>query len=338
MQSKRRAFTLVELLVVIAIIGILVGLLLPAVQSARAAARRVSCSNNIRQMTLACINFESGFMRFPSGAGTLNLSTGLVATVGGSWLGSILPQMELQNVADQMIGTDTGIQTNQALIEDCHNFTVVNPVRGFYCPSATQEDEQANDPLRGGNCSHYVGCAGPSANSSSHSYPVFDPGPPSGGPIGVIGLFSPVFKNNSGLAIFETKSARRYKDIRDGSSNTFAIGESAKSTIPGSFVPHRVGWVFGSNGGFEVDAGGYVPTDIYAVKSIGPDGINEFKDYLNNREIRNSHAFNSNHPGGAHFSFADGAVRFVAESTDLDVLIELSSISGRETTSPVDLN
>ena len=65
MRINRNAFTLVELLVVIAIIGVLVGMLLPAVQAARGAARRVSCLNNIKQMTLACINYQSAHERFP---------------------------------------------------------------------------------------------------------------------------------------------------------------------------------------------------------------------------------------------------------------------------------
>lgn len=340
MRSKRSAFTLVELLVVIAIIGILVGMLLPAVHAARAAARRISCVNNIRQMTLACINYQTSHLRFPPGAGSFNLSDGTVSTVGGSWLGNILPQMEQQNIADQMLGIDTGVQSDDMLIEACHGFATANPVAGFFCPASTQLEENANDPLRGGATSHYVGSAGPSVNTNGRSYAVYDTGSGGAGAIGLDGLFSPFSTNPNQLPpVYSFKNAIRYTDIVDGSSNTLAIGESSGSERPdASFVPHRVGWTFGSNGFFDAEVNGYVPTEIFAVKSFDGSRINEFNNYLDNREIRNSHCFNSNHPGGVNFSFADGSTRFVPDTSDTRVLIELSSISGRETASAGDIN
>ena len=102
--NSHSGFTLVELLVVIAIIGILIGMLLPAVQSVRQAARRTTCANNIRQLALAVHNFESGHMRFPVnqiGAGLPNNSGGF-STGNYSWLVPLLPHFEEQNVHDLM--------------------------------------------------------------------------------------------------------------------------------------------------------------------------------------------------------------------------------------------
>jgi prepilin-type N-terminal cleavage/methylation domain-containing protein len=107
--SLRRGFTLVELLVVIAIIGILVGMLLPAIQQVREAARRASCQNNLKQMILACHNFETANNRFPCGVGLIPLPMGKLSVESGSWLSSILPQMELQNLADEIGREMSGI-------------------------------------------------------------------------------------------------------------------------------------------------------------------------------------------------------------------------------------
>ena len=99
LSARKRAFTLVELLVVIAIIGILIGMLLPAVQSVREAARRTQCMNNLRQVTLACLNYESAHGHFPPGM----LEEGSGPGVDPQRLGVfcfLLPYMELQNVAD----------------------------------------------------------------------------------------------------------------------------------------------------------------------------------------------------------------------------------------------
>ena len=339
MRSNRNAFTLVELLVVIAIIGILVGMLLPAVQAARGAARRVSCLNNIKQMTLACINYQASHERFPPGAAPLNLSDGSVSTVGGSWLGSILSYMELQNVADGMLRADSGPVSNAQMIEDCHNFAANNPVAGFLCPAATENDQNANDPELRGNVTHYIGSAGPSIDANNRGYGIYEPAPSASGDIGIDGLFSPYSaKPASRPPIFSFKAARRSRDLDDGQSNIMAISESSKSEKPdGTFVPHRVGWTFGSLGKFDSTGAGYVPDDIFAVKSIGLNRINQPEDYLNNPKLRNSHGFNSNHAGGVNMSLADGSVHFVANETDVDVLIGLSSVGGGESSSVADI-
>lgn len=333
----RRAFTLVELLVVIAIIGILVGMLLPAVQMVRESARRASCQNNLKQLTLACHNYETANQRFPAGVGTMRLMTGAVSKEGPNWLAAIMPQMELQSLADNL-----GVSMRAANPMDdtemqnfCHGFASDNPVPPYLCPSATQEDEFSDDPFRGGFVTHYIGSAGPSVNSSSTRYKIFVPN--SSRPnaaIGVDGLFSPATIDPSqSPAIFDRVSATAFRSIRDGSSNTLAIGESSRSKDHnGRFVPYRVGWTFGGFGTVTVvrNKKQFVPLFIYGVKSIGHDSINASRDYNSEDDFQNSHCFNSNHPGGSQFSMADGSVRFINESIDIETLRALSSINGGE--------
>ena len=104
LQTNKKGFTLVELLVVIAIIGILIGMLLPAVQSVREAARRTTCLNNIRQIGLAAINFSTAKMRFPTNGGNAsvlvrdNQGLNINASESGSWAFQLLPYMEQENL------------------------------------------------------------------------------------------------------------------------------------------------------------------------------------------------------------------------------------------------
>lgn len=197
----------------------------------------------------------------------------------------------------------------------------------FFCPSATQEDQIANDPLRGGKATHYIGCAGPNVNSAdteyrTHSY-IY-------GPIGMEGLFSPfphyVFGELKGLYI--RHRAYGFADIRDGASNTIAFGESSRSPNQAGFVPHRAGWSFGAHA-YPLTVIGipqFFPFELYSIRCIGNDPINTNRDYMADHMERNGHCFNSNHPGGSQFAMVDGSVKFVDESIGIELLRGLGSI------------
>lgn len=157
-MPARLGFTLVELLVVIAIIGILIGMLLPAVQMVREAARRVSCSNKIRQVGLALHNYESSFGEFPPG---WHVETGEVSP-GYGWMAYTLPFVEQANV-------QVGIDFEQSIID----MDLVGPrTQNFdlmLCPSSTKSEStfllEGEDPLDSRfpfeiARTHYVGCIG----------------------------------------------------------------------------------------------------------------------------------------------------------------------------------
>ena len=327
-SHSSRAFTLVELLVVIAIIGILVGMLLPAVQAAREAARRTSCLNNLRQLVLACINYESSRQRFPAGSGPMNLQGGALSNFGGSWLGEILPEMEMQSLADQIATGEGACPTNDDMAHKCAQLAI--PVAGFFCPSATSKSQTASDPTFGGGTTHYIGSAGPSVDGET-SYEVYDPGSSGQGRIGTDGLFSPYLRRGTTVAFYANRRSVATNDIADGMSNTIAIGESSRDDN-NSFVAHRTGWTFGSIGGPVSDGGtiGFAPSAIFAVTSVGIDAINAHRDYLADENFRNSHCFNSPHSGGSQFAFIDGSAKFVVDDIEAQLLRSLTSINGSE--------
>ncbi len=186
----KAAFTLVELLVVIAIIGILIGMLLPAVQSVREAARRTQCMNNLRQLTLAAHNYESAQMHFP--AGVVDDDDNLRDATRNGWV-DLLPFFEQGNVFQRWdFGSDWKSPVNRAL-------ALIN-IPTLRCPSSTGGYDQFGGVE--GAVSDYAMSKGPDGSLYTNPNPV--------GP-------------------FDVNSEVTFADISDGSSNTFFMGEATSS-------------------------------------------------------------------------------------------------------------
>lgn len=219
-NSRQSAFTLVELLVVIAIIGILIGMLLPAVQSVRAAARRSTCANKMRQIALAAHNYQSALNQFPVnqiGPGEQNGS--VVSSGHYSWLVPLLPFLEQNNVYDQFeLSINNGDDDGYKVSEDHPNAIAVGTmIDSFICPSETPNE----------NNSVILGSANPApgsyaANAGWPSYATGFEGERSGPGSynGVIPLVHP-----SEPVGWHSSSRVSFGDISDGSSNTALVSE-----------------------------------------------------------------------------------------------------------------
>ena len=220
-QNHSSGFTLVELLVVIAIIGILIGMLLPAVQSVRAAARRSVCANNVRQISLAIHNYESALRRFPEnqiGPG-LPDGSGVYQTGYYSWLVPILPQLEQNNLYDLFNLRINNGDGNGYKVSSTHpNAAAVStPIETLLCPS--DEPGQNNEII--------LGSANPAPGSyaANAGWPSYATGfagerPTPGEFNGVIPLIHP-----SSPVSWHSGIKMRFADVLDGSSNTALLAE-----------------------------------------------------------------------------------------------------------------
>lgn len=305
---RRAAFTLVELLVVIAIIGILVALLLPAVQAAREAARRMSCTNNLKQMALATHNFHDSLNTFPYAT-----RDRLEGDDGDTWATGhiqILPFLEGDAVARRWNPEEPRHSTLDPDGDGWSNATLQQlEIPTFTCPSMSPP----SGPLgvgggaeNRGPCS-YLWCAGTPDVQLFHYARFFGiPEPRFDGPIVPI----KTFVAPSAVPGPNHRNPTKFRDVRDGTSSTFLIGET-------DFMPRGVpSTMYGG---------------VWAFGFIGYSWGSTFHPF-------NKHdwtttvfgAFRSQHPAGANFALTDGSVRFVAETIDFNLYRSLSTAQGGE--------
>ncbi len=325
---RASGFTLVELLVVIAIIGILVGLLLPAVQAAREAARRMSCSNNLKQAGLALHNYESSFKRFPAHCtGSGNMGQYGQRGLYSGWL-PMLPYLEQNSLYTQL----ESVQIVPWADNPAGNFALIAQRLSFLeCPSDAGETDPSR-PQRTNTLSSYAFCTGDNYSSTQVS-----PGERNDAALRV--LKRPI--NNRG--IFGRYHYAKMGDIADGTSNTLAIGERqrphtvnnrgmvtavagdissmvplvCRATLAGSNYLDPTAIPVGDNApgyrGFGGNAYFAAFTTILPPNSasclIAEGGVS----YHHTNGIWSS---GSEHTGGAQFALADGSVRFISENID----------------------
>ena len=348
-SQGKRGFTLVELLVVIAIIGILIALLLPAVQAAREAARRTNCANNMKQLGLALHNYHDTFNRFPAGTGPCTYATpGATACDGWNGWGGLAPLtafLEQRALFDLMVWdiywNDTA--SGNRVVADSF-------VDGFTCPSDPAAD------LDYGNM-------GPTSYNLSH-------GPCSSWDVGAgqeVGMFDRMFWC-------------KFADLRDGSSHTIAMAEARLGRNAGMWDPlkrdprYRVvvgsalvqSPVIGSNRTFTSSAADIATIDTYyqgclsmydagsgaggeqdrqgrfwvsgraywapyITTLVGPNAgpACDQDDSITSIDVKEPSSY---HPGGAQTLRADGSTHFASETIDRATWISLGSIQGGEPT------
>jgi prepilin-type N-terminal cleavage/methylation domain-containing protein len=224
---RGRGFTLVELLVVITIIGILIALLLPAVQAAREAARRLQCQNHIKQLALGCLTHENTARQFPTGgwgyAWTGDADRGTDWQQPGGWLYNILPFIEQQPLYDLGSGMDAATK------KTAHKQRLATPVSYFYCPTrrpvATYPWTIWHQWRNSDNVT-VVGRNDYAANSGDNHMNA-DYGPQDG-PASMAVVSSPRFfadYNASETGVIFYGSTIKMADVTDGTSNTYLLGE-----------------------------------------------------------------------------------------------------------------
>jgi prepilin-type N-terminal cleavage/methylation domain-containing protein/prepilin-type processing-associated H-X9-DG protein len=289
MSQRRHAFTLIELLVVITIIGILIGLLLPAVQSAREAARRTTCINNLKQLGLAVQAYLSEFQVAPisitSFGGEADPVKRTTNLNGKGWIASILPHLEQQTLFNRFnfgkLITDAGHTTAMSTI-----------IPVLHCPNDPESmmlsTAQANGWPAAVAVTNYKGCIGDTRMGSQ-------------------GVGTPDCHNTSPCnGVFWRNNyqyAARWNRFPDGTSNTFLIGED----VP-KFNNHSA-WAY-SNGDY---ASAHMPLNFRGDPNNWPTAI----------------SFRSEHPGGANFCFADSSVHWITDSISIPVYRALSTRDGR---------
>jgi prepilin-type N-terminal cleavage/methylation domain-containing protein len=336
-RNKTRGFTLVELLVSIAILGLLVGLLLPAVQAARESSRRVTCSNRLKQLSLAVHNYQASHQRIPAGYSTFDRYPQITtlpaplfdaatwdATPGWGWGVALLPHLEQSAISDRL-NLGAPLWTAQ------HASLITTKLPEFLCPSVTGGDlpftvldASGNPLLKNGSIvqlgrSHYV------ASHGQESCWGDDSGPTGGYQGDVSKLADGPFYRNAQLD---------FRHVTDGLSSTVFLGEHTSrlsdktwvGVIPGAFVHPKV--PSPENG----PESGATLLLVHSGPALGEN------DLLGNPIIHPPNfptlhvcQMMSEHSGGAFVAMGDASVRFISEFIDRPLFAAMTSISEGET-------
>lgn len=291
----RPGFTLIELLVVIAIISTLVGLLLPAVQKAREAASRISCTNNLKQLGLAMLNYENALGRLPPGRTTPTGAPPTVVGGGPTWAVFIMPQLEQDNLYRQWNVSQSFYQQN-ALAR-------TTALRLYFCPSR----RTAADSV--GGSSTGVTPSDPALGSATNAAGALGDYAVAINKTGTDGPYDPFWFDG---AAFKLGGGIRITDFPDGTSNTFLLGEkhvpvNGQGTLAG--------------GDCSVYNGDYLPQCSGRFAFAGPPAVGLT---TNLQEVPSRPKYGSRHTQVVLFCFADGHVQSIPEFTDPQVVEDLN--------------
>lgn len=298
----KKGFTLVELLVVIAIIGMLMSLLVPAVQSARESARQVTCQNNMKQITTAILGYEAGQKFYPPGrrgcdggcgSPKLQEATG-VNSSGASGFVYILPQLELGNLYRMFNEFRKGAPEPGINDDSSKNWSTPGMLNAFkerpgmyVCPTSTTEEYAENQTKYATSCyALSSGSNGPSKKTADNVK----------------------FRNNG---VFMYIQRMKAADMKDGLSQTFFVGE----VLDGHLKISRNAWVRGVRH-LDMLRSTENPLNTKPGAGIVYDNANA--------------AFGSNHTGGGYFSYGDGHVVFINDTVDISIYRGLSTRAGDE--------
>lgn len=324
MRKSKRGFTLVELLVVIAIIGILVALLLPAVQAAREAARRMQCGNNLKQIALACHNYNDTYKKLPVGA---------YSCCWGTWQVGILPYVEQRALADLYnhngkydSPNTVGVQPGGCVGAADSSFryggakntpVTVNLISSYRCPSDINNASNTGTAVSRHNYACNYGNTGENGNT-----PVVQ--------AGVTVIFGQAPFTMAGSCT-SSAIAKTFSDIGDGTSNTLSFAE----VRTGHGGDHRgFGW-WGPSAGFTtLNPPNTSLPDYMGGGTCVPPTTNPLNPPCIAAAIApnepNRRSARSRHPGGVQGAYCDGSVRFFADTIDINIWRFIGTAMGQE--------
>ena len=331
-NTRPGGFTLVELLVVIAIIAILIALLLPAVQAARAAARRTHCLNNFKQIGVALMNYHDAIGTFPEGAHSQGWHNDTVLgggcwELGWPWSAHILPYIEQSAIFDNIDMSSTCLKISypgSGAYAYKNNLDMIRKIIPTYlCPSDSQTLNQLEISIGSGGGSrtvilgrtNYIGSADDDcryypSSSGSHS-----------GDVSYIYDGDGMLFNLSGI---------RIRDVFDGTSQTIFVGEGTGSEgninqqVLGSAMGNGLHYTWGEGALSDMRNG------INGPFSVPGDGLWAWLG------TPPSTGYSSYHSSGAHFLFVDGSARFISESTSIELLYAFATRRGGEVLDNID--